>query len=75
MSYKINSFKTVPKLNPFSQIALPTGQKCLVTHSCFIDLSNVLRLRKVSYIPSFKFQLLSVNALTKDNNVRVIFLS
>ena len=56
-------------------VALPNGETALVTHIGFICLFENLVLTNVLCVPSFSFNLLSVNQLTKKMHCCLIFLS
>ena len=58
-----------------SKVTLPIGLTTSVTHIGTIQLTPTLLLQNVLFVPSFKFNLLSVSALTKDHNCFVQFLS
>ena len=66
-------------LNDFTAVncvvALPNGETALVTHIGSICLSENLILTNVLCVPSFSFNLLSVNQLTKKIHCCLIFLS
>ena len=56
-------------------VQLPDGTVAQVTHIGKVSFSPDFLLDKVFYIPSFKFNLLSVSQLTKSNRYKVIFSS
>lgn len=52
---------------------LPTGQTTTITHTGKVALPNNIVLHEVLFVPSFKFILLSITKLTKDNKCVVMF--
>ena len=56
-------------------VTLPDGTRILVTLSGTIKLSSRLTLIDVLYIPHFKFNLLSISALTWNTQMTVLFSS
>lgn len=56
-------------------INLPTSQTSLISHCGNVKLKNVLMLKNVLHIPSFKHNLLSVQKLSKDENIKIEFHS
>lgn len=73
MYIKKSLFADIKPLRQKIPIHLPDGNSILVHSSGRIKLHDSLVLDDVSYIPSFKHNLLSVSKLTKCNNVRFIF--
>ncbi|GKB69904.1 retrovirus-related pol polyprotein from transposon TNT 1-94, partial [Tanacetum coccineum] len=59
--------KTLPK------ITLPNGQCSEITQIRHLKMNNGILLKDVLCVPSFKFSLLSIPKLTKDNNCVAIF--
>ena len=51
-----------------SFVQLPNGSRASVTHTGSISFSGSLHLDNVIYIPSFKYNLLSITQLTKSRN-------
>ncbi|KAG5526146.1 hypothetical protein RHGRI_032431 [Rhododendron griersonianum] len=66
-----SSYKPCP--NP-SFVQLPDGSDAKITHIGTVVLSPDLQLDNVFYIPSFKFNLLSVSQLTNSHQYSVVFL-
>lgn len=56
-------------------VILPDGSRIPVTVSGTIIVSSKLTLFDVLYIPTFKFHLLSISALTRNSNMAVLFSS
>lgn len=56
-------------------VTLPDGTRISVTVSGTIPLSSRLTLHDVLYIPHFKFNLLSISALTRNSDMSVLFSS
>ena len=72
MVHSISWFATViSTLNTF--VNLPNGETALVTHIGTVKLSEKLTLTNVLCVPSFSFNLLSVNQLAKTNFCCLIF--
>ncbi|GJX34562.1 cysteine-rich receptor-like protein kinase 8 [Tanacetum coccineum] len=55
------------------KITLPNGQSSDITQIGQVKLNNGIMLKDVLCVPSFKFSLLSIPKLTKDNNCVAIF--
>ncbi|GJS70208.1 cysteine-rich receptor-like protein kinase 8 [Tanacetum coccineum] len=55
------------------KITLPNGQSSEITQIGHVKLNNGILLKDVLCVPEFKFSLLSIPKLTKDNNCVVIF--
>ena len=56
-----------------SSVTLPDHTRLAVAFSGDIQLCNKLLLKNVLYVPQFKFNLLSISALTKDSQVTTHF--
>lgn len=67
-----SQFKEVSK---GSKIYLPNGETSDISYKGCVTLANGLQLRDVLHVPTFKYNLLSISKLTKDNQCIVIFLS
>lgn len=73
MCHNKSLFTDYRALSRPSTITLPNGKCISVTHSGTILVSPALALHGVLYIPSFKYNLLSVSKLSNKHNCRVIF--
>nr|GEX59723.1 integrase, catalytic core [Tanacetum cinerariifolium] len=60
-------------LKNMPEITLPNGQSSVITKTRQVKLNNGIVLKDVLCVPSFKFSLLSIPNLTKDNNCVAIF--
>ncbi|GJZ50579.1 cysteine-rich receptor-like protein kinase 8 [Tanacetum coccineum] len=60
-------------LKNMPEITLPNGQSSVITKTGQVKLNNGIVLKDVLCVPSFKFSLLSIPKLTKDNNCVAIF--
>lgn len=58
-----------------SSVQLPDGSNAIVTHIGIVHLSPSITLEHVLFIPSFKFNLLSVHHLAPSTSCSVIFSS
>ena len=58
-----------------TMVELPNGEAAIVTHIGIIQLSSHITLTNVLCVPTFTFNLLSVNALTKSQLICLVFLS
>lgn len=58
-----------------TSVVLPDGTNLSVTISGTIRLTENLILHSVLYVPNFKFNLLSISALTYNNSISVLFSS
>ena len=56
-------------------VILPGGSRISVTTSGTIQISTRLTLKDVLYIPDFKYNLLSISALTHNSTISVLFSS
>ena len=54
-------------------VTLPNGGSMTVTHARTIMINNTLALHGVFYIPSFKYNWLSVSKLSNQHGCYVIF--
>lgn len=63
-----------PTLSGF-KIALPIGDTSIITHIGDVVLVNGLKLFNVLYVPKFKYNLLSIHKIVKDNNCLVQYCS
>ena len=75
MCSSLDFFHTYEPCHVPLHVQLPDGTVAQVTHIGKVSFSPDFLLDKVFYIPSFKFNLLSVSQLTKSNRYRVIFSS
>lgn len=57
-----------------STVSLPDHTTICVHHIGDIRLSSHIHLKGVLYVPQFKFNLISVSALTNDLKIEVLFL-
>jgi len=69
----LSLFSSHAPLQKHVSVQLPDGNFASVTHIGVVEFSNSLILKDVFYIPSFKFNLLSISQLTKQVNCEVIF--
>lgn len=74
MSSHIDTLQHIESVLPPIKIHLPDSSTKLVTKKCHITLHPKLVLHNVLIIPSFKFNLLSVNRLIKDSGLNLTFL-
>ena len=58
-----------------TMVELPNQEAAIVTHIGTIQLSSHITLTNVLCVPTFTFNLLSVNALTKSQPICLVFLS
>ena len=56
-----------------THVNLPNGEIALVTHIGTVRISEMLTLYNVLYVPSFSFNLISVNQLAKSISCCLIF--
>lgn len=54
-------------------VTLPNGTREHISHVGTITISDALVLRDVLYVPSFRFNLLSVSSLLKHDNFSAHF--
>jgi len=73
MTYVFDQLVESKTLKEKSKIILPNGHTSEISSIGKVQLSNDLILQDVLYIPAFKYNLLSIPKLTKDNNCIVIF--
>ncbi|KAL2228047.1 UNVERIFIED_CONTAM: Retrovirus-related Pol polyprotein from transposon TNT 1-94 [Sesamum indicum] len=73
MSMNQDLFHNLRPLDTVNSVKLPDGSMYNVKKIGDIYISDTLTLKNVLYIPSFKHNLLSVNALCEAENVSVIF--
>ncbi|KAL2897435.1 Retrovirus-related Pol polyprotein from transposon RE2 [Bienertia sinuspersici] len=57
----------------YPTIKLPNGKYAEITHVGDIRLNNMMTLKRVVYVPDFKQNLLSINKLSNDENLKVLF--
>jgi len=73
MSGNLHHFDKTPIGNYEHYVTIPSGEICKVNSIGDITLSQNIVLKNVFYIPEFKVNLISVNKLTSDSNLNVIF--
>ena len=71
----LEAMMNVVKCTREQRINLPTGATSKITHCGDVQLRNGIVLKNVLYIPSFKHNLLSVQKLSKDQEMKVEFHS
>lgn len=54
-------------------VQMPIGDKSIISHTGNIVICRNQKLRNVLYVPTFKFNLLSISKLTKELNCSVTF--
>lgn len=69
----LSFFSSYTSLNKNILVELPDGSHASVTHIGIVKFNPSLILKHVYYIPSFKFNLLSISQLTSQLNCDVIF--
>lgn len=75
MCSTLSLFSSYTPCSTPSSVQLPDGSNALVTHIGTVSLSSSLVLEHVFFIPSFKFNLLSVSQLINSNTCSVTFSS
>ncbi|KAF7839870.1 Retrovirus-related Pol polyprotein from transposon TNT 1-94 [Senna tora] len=73
MCYVESTMFNLKKLNNALTVHLPNGEKTEVVKKGMLKLSDDLILEDVLYIPTFRYNLLSVNKLSRYNGVVVNF--
>lgn len=73
MCHSYNLFHNLTKLKQPSKVSLPNGSTKLVLYSGDIKINSKLNLQNVIYLPFFKYNMLSVSALTKTSNIVMKF--
>ena len=74
MSYaQINRSNQLKELSKGSKAYLPNGQTIDISYKGYMTFTNGLKLRDVLHVPSFKYNMMSVSRLTKDNQCVVTF--
>ncbi|KAF7843553.1 Retrovirus-related Pol polyprotein from transposon TNT 1-94 [Senna tora] len=71
--YKKSIMHDIKPLPKTLKMHLPTGHTVNVLETGSVRIKAEIELTNVLYIPSFKYNLLSVNRLAKDLNMNVIF--
>lgn len=66
-------FQTLEPITNHETVYLPDGSSCLPKFVGKICINPEITLVNVYYIPSFKFNLISVSALIKSNDITPIF--
>ncbi|KAL5542382.1 hypothetical protein UlMin_010092 [Ulmus minor] len=66
-------FESFEPNNVTSYVTLPNGQKVSIARIGTIRISSYLLLDKVLFVPSFKYNLISISALTKFSNCVIMF--
>ena len=74
MIHSLHFFTSVTSIVHFS-VKLPNGDMAKVTHIGTVKLTSTLTLENVLCIPSFSFNLVSINKLTQSSSCYCIFLS
>lgn len=69
----LSLFSSYVPIQKHISVQLPDGSYASVTHIGVVKYSSSFILQDVFYIPSFKFNLLSISQLTKQLNCEVIF--
>ncbi|XP_072066650.1 uncharacterized protein [Arachis hypogaea] len=72
VAYSHKSFHRIYKINPVI-INMPDGTRTIATLAGNVFFLNNLQLFNVFYIPTFKFNLISVSKLTMDSECQLIF--
>jgi len=75
MCFNPNSFRSMSPLTVPLSISLPNSQSILVTHIGTVSIFSDLTLHNVLYVPSFKYNLLSVHKVCTQFNFSVFFTS
>lgn len=65
--------ENVVRTKEVSKIHMPTGHTSLISHHGNVKLNNNMKLENVLVVPAFKYNLLSVHKLAKDENYKVNF--
>jgi hypothetical protein len=73
MTSSFSSLNNTQLLNQPCPISLPNGDIVSITHTGTLRISPAISLPNVLYIPSFKFNLLSISKLTSTLNCVAIF--
>ncbi|KAL5542389.1 hypothetical protein UlMin_010099 [Ulmus minor] len=66
-------FESFEPSNATSYVTLPNGQKVSIARIGTVRISSSLLLDKVLFVPSFKYNLISISALTKFSNCVLMF--
>jgi len=66
-------FTKIQKLSFPISVQLPNGNSTQVVMTGTVNLSPLITLRNVLYVPEFQFNLISVNQASKENSCRVLF--
>ena len=74
MIHSLQFFTSITSVVHFS-VRLPNGDMAKVTHIGIVKLTSTLTLDNVLCIPSFSFNLVSINKLTQSPSCCCIFLS
>jgi len=75
MTFGFSSLNNTQLLNQPCPISLPNGDIVSITYTGTLCISPTISLPNVLYVPSFKFNLLSINKLTSTLNCVAIFFS
>jgi len=73
MTYDAGILLDTQALQEKHQITLPNGELSEITHMGRVIIDNKLVLKNVLLVPTFKYNLLSVPKLARDNHCCVIF--
>lgn len=73
MCSSLSLFSSYHACSIVSSVKLPDGTDSPITHIGSVTISPTLQLQNVFYVPSFKFNLLSVSQLTKSHQYSVTF--
>ena len=73
MTPHLNSLQRIRRAQGHPKIKLPNGHSADITHTGHVITKSRLQLTNVLCVPMFKFNLLSVSKLIKDNRCMAIF--
>ncbi|KAL5543954.1 hypothetical protein UlMin_007738 [Ulmus minor] len=68
-------FESFEPNNVTSYVTLPNGQKVSIARIGKVRISSSILLDKVLFVPSFKYNLVSISALTKFSNCAMMFFA
>lgn len=71
--HQTHLFCNIVKSHRRHSVNLPNGSTKLITHTREIELNTDMKLGNVLYIPEFKYNLMSVSQLLRENGIQVIF--
>ena len=75
MTYDARPLLDIRVLQEKPKITLPNGELSEITHMGRVIIDNKLVLKNILLVLTFKYNLLSVPKLTRDNNCFVVFYS